>query len=881
MEVNRILRSFDFEERRLGNVEEIPMHWAKVQGPGLPHYVNGRLTSDRARNGRYSFRLDLNGGSLVYRYQSGQIKVQPDAYYRVEGFVQTTVMPNARARVSAYLADQDGNAIEQTVRHSDLYTARGGEVDLWHKLAVEVAATAPNAAFLIIELSLLQPAAYASSELGERSLFPQDIRGSAWFDDVTVSQVPKVTLTTARPGNIFRRSDPLQLSVLVNDRFTEDLSAKLVLLDAMDQIVHQRSGALDMNAAETLGPGRKRMSLMLPGELPAGWYEARLEMSSQGQFVGRQTLDLIRLADDAKPGLPDGRFGVVATDVPFEGWSDLPDVLSLLSAGRVKLAVWNETGDVQQDDPRAFDRLLERLRELRITPTACLTALPPRVVNKLRSTDALLPMSSLAQLHKASQDAWQPLLAELIARHASHLDRWQLGADGSDAFVTDPRMRLVYQRVYREFVNLVQRPDVAMPWPAWYELEGELPATVALHVKPDVLPSQLPLYLQDIKTGSAPDGARSDLSVYLEPLDREQYGRETQIRDLAQRVAYALAADAKRIDVKLPFAVRRDDETVSKQPQELLIIVRTLMTMLGNASFKGKVPIADGVEAFLFDRNGQGVLMLWDRGSDAAVKQLALNLGERPVRVDLWGNVTPLLAGAGSPRPSSEQGGETPPLQITVGPMPFFLVDIDAQLAQLRASVAFDNAHIESSFKPHVRKLRFTNPYRSTIGGTVKLTAPKGWTINPPTCTFTLNPGETFDREVSMEFPYNSYAGPKTVTAQFQVQAENNLSFSVPLVLKLGLSDVGLQTIALRDGGDVIVQQMITNYGEQPIDYTAYAIFPGQARQERIVTKLAPGRTTIKKYRFPGVKFDGQAKVRSGLKELLGTRILNDEVAIQ
>jgi hypothetical protein len=48
-----------------------------------------------------------------------------------------------------------------------------------------------------------------------------------------------------------------------------------------------------------------------------------------------------------------------------------------------------------------------------------------------------------------------------------------------------------------------------------------------------------------------------------------------------------------------------------------------------------------------------------------------------------------------------------------------------------------------------------------------------------------------------------------------------------------------------------------------------------------LVTNLAAGKTTIKKYRFTRVKFTEGAKVRSGLKELVGTRILNDEVAIQ
>ncbi|HEY1628903.1 MAG TPA: hypothetical protein VGF52_03525, partial [Tepidisphaeraceae bacterium] len=583
-----------------------------------------------------------------------------------------------------------------------------------------------------------------------------------------------------------------------------------------------------------------------------------------------------------------------------------------LSAGRVKLAVWSDAGDVQQVDSSGFDRLLERLAELHIEPTACLVNLPPEIANKVQRTQLLLGSDEITmdkqtqwiQLLKCDPQIWQPQLSYLIARHATHLERWQLGADGSDDFVTHPQMRQVYARIYSEFANLVEKPDLAMPWPAWYELDGQLPATVALYIKPEVLPSQVPLYVRDIQnlnnkpamaqataeasSASAADQlpANHNLSIFLEPLRREQYGRDVQIRDLVERIVYALSADAKRIDLQLPFTVTREiendgsDESIVKQPQEMLIIIRTVMSLLSGATFKGKVPIADGVEAFLFDRNGHGVLVLWDRGTSGGIKPLAINLGAQPRRVDLWGNSTPLIQSphpAGNAKSSDAQSA----VRVDIGPMPVFLVDIDGYLAQLRASVALDNPLLESSFQPHTRKIMFSNPYPQAISGSFKLAPPKGWIINPPSMTYSLNPGETFEREVTIEFPYNSFAGPKTIDAQFQVQAENNSTFTVPIALKLGLSDVGLQSLALRVGNDVIVQQMITNYGEKPIDYTAFAMFPGQARQERLVTGLAAGRTTMKKYRFVNVKISPDAKVRSGLKELDGTRILNDEVPIQ
>src|ERR1700677_2345580 len=75
----RGLKIIDFEERKLGNNEDLPMHWVKISGPGLPHYVNGYLSSDKAHSGQYSFRFDLNGGSLVYRYDPTQIPVMAGA----------------------------------------------------------------------------------------------------------------------------------------------------------------------------------------------------------------------------------------------------------------------------------------------------------------------------------------------------------------------------------------------------------------------------------------------------------------------------------------------------------------------------------------------------------------------------------------------------------------------------------------------------------------------------------------------------------------------------------------------------------------------------------------------------------------------------------
>ena len=87
--------------------------------------------------------------------------------------------------------------------------------------------------------------------------------------------------------------------------------------------------------------------------------------------------------------------------------------------------------------------------------------------------------------------------------------------------------------------------------------------------------------------------------------------------------------DGWRIDVPLPLTVKRDGDELVKQPDEMLFVIRTMLTTLSGAEYRGRVPLAEGVEAFLFDRGGQGVLAVWDRGNRRDAKRLAINLGPR------------------------------------------------------------------------------------------------------------------------------------------------------------------------------------------------------------------------------------------------------------
>ncbi len=854
-QMSRALRTFDFEERSLGNVEDTPMGWVQVLGPGLPEYLKGVFDTTSGRSGRTSFRFDLNGGSVIYRHPAERIRVLEDALYRVEVFARTTPLDNARAVLTAYFADADGLAMESTIRQSQPLSSAADDAS-WHRLSVEIAADDPRATSLVIELGLLQP---GTRETGSSELRIQDIHGSAWFDDVRVAQIPRVAITTVNPGNLFFKNEPIQLAVRVHDRITTDLAATLQVRDARGQSVYQRSGALQL----TPGDARNELvgTIEVP-DLPPGWYEVGLTMTSQGQFVDEEVVHFVKFGDDPKRNFPDPRFGVIATDLPQPGWAMLPDVLQHVGAGRVKLSVWSRDGGVETTQTLAFDQLLERFSQRGVSLTACLSSLPPEVRRNIAGDD-------WPRLLTASIERWQPQLAYLVSRHANHLHQWQLLPDDqADRFVNQPEMRQVYDRVFQEFSQLIGAPDLAMPWPAWFDMDRPAPSSVTLVVPSVVLPEQLPLYIADMKQ----DPHRT-VSLSLSLIDREKYGRQQQIRDYAQRFVYALAAGADRVDVPLPMRLIRSGEGFRADPDELLVILRTITTQLSGATFVGKLPLAEGVEAFLFEREGAGLIVAWtrDAGVEAGEVELPLTVGAGAVRTDLWGSSLPLSLAAESRFRESI---------LKVGPMPVFFSGVDAALMKLRASMKLDNPMVESSFEPHQRVLSLTNTFATPISGSVRLAGPAGWTIGLLNGQFSLNPGETASLPVTIEFPYNSFAGEKTIAADVQIEAREAYRMNVPISLKLGLSDVGLQSFALRSGNEIAVQQMITNYGKSPIDYTAFVMVPGQARQERLITKLLPGRTTLKKYRVPAGTKKKLDTIRSGLREMDGTRVLNEEVGV-
>jgi hypothetical protein len=832
---DRVVAHFDFEERAAGNVEAVPMGWARLAGAGLPHWSTAALSDRGAFAGEHGFTFNSQGGSVVYRLDPGVLRVAPGVRYRIETQARTIGVRHARAVLAAFVVDGDGRLVAETRVQGPPH------VGDWRLLELEL--DVPNDVrepSVVLELGLVQPDRLGGriealpGRIGNVQL--HDVSGQASFDEVIVLRVPTVELEPTRAAGLYDAGAAAGLRLHVTDARRGDLNAQLIVRDADGTEIFRRSGPVDA-VAEGLPDG----VVPLP-DLAAGWYDADLRITATGGkmpiLVERSTgFVVMPPADATVPG--DERFALDATHLPTQVWPQVPALLRDLGASAVTLPVW---GDHGFDDGPALEAVLSELRHNRVAPTAALLSTPDGI-----------PWSI------AEREQWHEHLGKLAARHAGLLPRWQLGSagDARQWVDADPSR---HEAVVEALTPLMGTPTPMVPWPALYEPNLALP--LALTVPSEVLPDQVPLY------ANLPGGVPP---VHLEPPALDRYGRVQQWRDLALRVGHALAAGSPRIELPLPMTAGEDGEL---HAGPLLLPSRTLLRTLAGSRYLAELPVGEGVRGFLFDRPAptgrgrEGVLLVWAE-RDRVPVDVEITLGGQPRALSL----------AGVSRPLAPIDGR---VYLSVGQMPTFVIGADADLLRLRASMKLDNPLVEARFEEHGRTLTFVNPYPWHLSGSVDIDGPDGWEVLPLKRRFELQPGQSASIPLEIRFPYNSPAGPQRLVARLRLgSGPDAQAVDAALDLRLGLSDVSLSTLALLDGPDLLIQQQVTNYGDEAIRYNAFVVVPDRPRQERLILDLAPGNTVMRRYRFKDAADEAPMTLRSGIHELDGVRILNERVEVE
>ncbi|MEX0745036.1 MAG: hypothetical protein WD118_05500 [Phycisphaeraceae bacterium] len=880
----RLVHQFDFNERDMGNFEPMPMHWYPIGRPaqtsepsfhrqplhrdmaerlGYPRHTELRFDGRHALRGEQSFYMGLDGGNAGAYLEVGTLPAVPGSDYLVVGHVRTAHVNRSGARLTAYFVDADGERIDASVRRSEPVRSN----DRWRAVAVNLPGEFDEAAWIGMELELLQPAPDPDHPLRRQQIVLQDIKAAAWFDDISIWQIPHLEVATQSPVNLVSGSQTPRITATVRDLTGRRLSAELVVYDHGGEVVDRRE--------YTVGDGAPPRWGWEPDLPRHGWYLVDMivrdeESPAQGGSPVDRNEPIARTmgafawlpSEPPKDHADASRFSLLAEDMPERQLRLLPDVLNATDMRRAVVSVWDRdtTRHTIDDRVEMLDELVQRLAPDQQDLAMSLYPLPDELVEQ---SDRQLTRP--LELFREQPDAWLAYLTPVLLRHGPRVRRWHVGSAAEATAFFEPALPRLIADLEQQFLALAPRPRLVLPWSLEQSRRGDVSdgTGYTIDVSPGIVAEHLPDHLDAWSEGGEPGW----LALRSSPADRVPH--ERRVIDLALRMVYAWQQDPAGLALPRPWTGAAE-RRAAILPDPLLAVFSNVANRLTGRRVIGELPAGEGLRVLIMDGPSGGMLVAWNHNApDGAA--LDLYLGESPVALDVWGNREAVSRGDGRHH-------------VALGREPVFIEGIDPELAMFRASFRVDPPFIESLQVPHERTITLTNPWSRTISGHMQMIGPKGWRLAPARHHFSIAAGQTVTLPLELQFPIVEVAGPKRLTARFDFTADQQYTVEMSAPMRLGLSNVDFDaTLALEPGDDAgtqdaVVACLITNTGEEATAIYVFANLRGHPRQERIVARLDPGESVVRRFRFrdAGNALEAGLPIRTGVRETNGPAMLNN-----
>ncbi|MEQ8770826.1 MAG: hypothetical protein RIB60_10000 [Phycisphaerales bacterium] len=880
----RVVASFDFEEP--GNPLPVPRGWVRGQSdpasgidrPGFPVW-NGAEFDEQApaRSGRASVRLPVKGGSASLRIAPGIVPIFPSADYTVSASVRTDpAMRHARAVLAARQLDDRGNPIPG----SEVRTAPISTLGAWRRIAVNVLADRTSAAFLQVELMVLQPEQIAAGEPRRPfAVWQEDYDASAWFDDVLIVQRPRLDLTTDEPGNIVLAPKTPTLHVGVRDLAGEALTIRVAVYDLDGNELDER----------VIEPGGGRFeSEWQPGLVEFGWHRATLDVAADGVPIARETCDFLWLPHDERPAVRrptldrrtagPHRFGVRVGPMPASVRAQTSGIARALGAGSVSMPVWAMTAD--EDPERAVasltgvvEALHNDLREI----TLEIPEMPARVAAVAGSDP-----SDVAGVLRADRPVWGATLDPFFDRFGQRVRRWQIGSpevgwqSGSGAFAAD------LNDVALALASLVPGPIVSVPW-RWdaepHPALGALPTTTVVRLDPGVPPDgvrELVASWSDRVSGARRNAVSEppELALAISAPSAAPHGAwggaafARTITGVWHALNQNAAADPINLRMLLDDAwTVRNARRPKIEPTPASGVWRTLTNAFEGRADVRELDLLPDARTILLapgehgDASRGAALVAWRvPGADAGTHEILLG-GSDVYAIDLFGNFRPIDLIADDPA--------TPPahrLELTGEPV--VIEGVDAELLRFLASVRLEPGLVRATPGAHAHALVFDNPWSFPLRGRFFILEPGGhssddtpidrtWVIGPRVSEFAAAGGAEGRVPLSIAFGAAQKTGARELVVDFQLGGSAGRGVRARRTFELGIEDLRMTAYERAGpgiGDDVILQVEVTNLSGEPRTIDLVGVAAGQPKARASIASLEAGRTAVRALVFYGAR---------------------------
>ncbi len=820
----RIVHTFDFDERKLGNLEELPRYWEVLRPPGFPHYAYARFDMEAGHDAPPSFRLTSEGRNVAYQYRGEATRVRVNSAYRISGFIKPSGMRHARACLSAHFVDQYGQTIRGTLVRSR-YVGGTNDPEDWIEVEMFLAAAPPQAYAIGLTAWVMQDATWNTAPRRRRHIPRTDVFATAAFDDIRIYTLPRVELSTSNRGNILSAEDDPALIVTLADNDDTKLIGKLSIRASDGALVETYPIKVEL----TINAVPRRISV---AHLSPGLYRARIDVTADHMPIMSREVTFVRLSPRYRESdAPARSFGIV---IDARHRSDVDTELTLLRGaltGSIKLPVWtglDEEPPTLQDE-RATDHFLQELARDSFALTAVFAGPPAAIVHA--GGEYARP---LIDLLADEPSAWNEHLAAVAAPYASVFRSWQIGPDDRDTHYTADQLSLPSQQFRASMRRFITVPVVASTVSPHDESRAtKLPVDdTTLTLDPTVSPDQFSDLLQEQN-----QLGYDRVNAYIPTLPPDRFRRSAELATWARRIIVARHAGAKTVFVPQPWTVRETTQGWTTEPTERYLALRTIADLIGDAMPARRVPVADGVTALAFRLGDQVTLVAWDDHAPPEGRDHKLQVGAATSQIDLLGRSSPLGR--------AEDGRQ----MVRLNAKPIFIPGIEPWLNDLRTAVRISPVKVESGHETF--QLDVEIPYRGNqpVAGYMAMRLPPSWVSVPRGFNFSVMPQRMDQKEVEVQMPHSETAGPKRVIVAFTLP-EQGYYMEAPLTIDVGLSDVDVSGMAVLEGDVLKLRHVVTNKSDSTLSFRASASVPGRERQYRPFTHLRPGDSQAVEYRF-------------------------------
>ncbi len=772
--------------------------------------------------------LKLDGGAIDLC--SPAVPIEARFYYSLQLDMQTEGLTEHQAWAQLEILND-----KQELISVHPTSAQSGSTH-WHKFEVNALQDRPNnaAKFGRVRIKVEGPKSSSAS-------------GIVKVDRIRIWKVPRIRMTLDRPANIFKEGEKVRIRVITTGLSEENRNIRFELLNRYGQHLESESIKFErpkskeiMISTELADLGMNQYSdlevdgeaIWLPQVSEPGFYTARVELGKAANQTLYRVISFAIINNDTSDG--QGRFGwsFSSRSMP-NSFNHLPTLAQQATLGWIKVPIWYDPHDAERSDEYAW--LIDRIQNLGMRCIGILDQPPEKIRDNFASTGT----ANAAQVFQ-DPAIWQPQLDPVLTRMSLSLVLFQLGADHDLSFQGYSNLTERLSEIRKHFQGFGQDIQVGLPW-NWLDYSPPSPDAkntnsitsdnpsdfITLRTNPPLTSEEMDAYV-GLLTADA-----HNRWINIDPLDARYYSSQHRIQNLAERMLVTAKNRVEAAFVSDPIDEYHGLMLPDGSPTILFLPWRTLAHHLTGAYFIGSFSLPGGSQNYVFEREGQAILIGWNNNPTKE----QLYLGEMVSIADLWGNVT-----------AAETIVDTSFREqvIEFGPEPIVVTGLNLPIARWRISFQLANSDVQQPGTSIARvNAGFSNGFDQSVVGSLEIFAPELIHDASVKKSFDLAEQQNISLTMDLNLRPDASTGKQMVTAIFDLQAGSPYRFRVFHPLYVGAQDIEVElSYEIDADGNLLIRQDLVNNTNKILDFECTLFVPDRVHRRQQILQIPPGQAT-------------------------------------